>query len=348
MKKFTLTFLITSLIFLTSLTATAGRLGENVYRVGDKTGSNIEFQLNTGRVRWNNATSEMEFSDDGVIFKSFDSLDTSVANESSNALDNVGLAVAIGSGVVSVDLKQKDGSTDPSSSNPAKIAFQNAPTPDGSYSIISMVSPTGLVIPNGATLGSQADLRERVYVYAVNNGGAVELAVSNAYLDNESITYDTVTLDGTSDLADGLYTLAPLSDVSIRVIGNFISQQTLVGDWNTADQGVMAGSFDETFSFSCSVDNNGTATIATRTGQCPQFASVFRSSAGRVTTNIVPGTFFKPPVCQCNPTDVSAAKLVCTENTGEFTTDSNTWHAIITNGSTAVDGDFNIQCEGFR
>lgn len=63
MKKFNKKFRIGGILFLAFL-LTGAKIGENTLRLGDKTGSNIEFQMGNGRFKWDDTAQQLKFSND--------------------------------------------------------------------------------------------------------------------------------------------------------------------------------------------------------------------------------------------------------------------------------------------
>lgn len=69
MKKFYSKFGLLGVLLLISTVVMAAKIGENILRIGDKTGSDVEIQMGSGRVKWSDTDSKMQFSNDGVSFK---------------------------------------------------------------------------------------------------------------------------------------------------------------------------------------------------------------------------------------------------------------------------------------
>jgi len=154
------------------------------------------------------------------------------SSDSSIALTNLGFDVTVGSSAATIALKQKNGSSDATGGSPINIAFRSSTLADAAYSLISITGAISLVVPSGATLGSISGAAQKHYVYALNNSGTVELAVSGILYD-DSILQSTSAIGTGSDSISGLYSSSARSNVAIRVLGYFISTQTTAGDWSS-------------------------------------------------------------------------------------------------------------------
>lgn len=70
MKKFNNKFGFLGWLLLISLIAMGARISDNILRIGDKTGSDIELQMGDGRLKWDDTASVLQFSNDqGSLFK---------------------------------------------------------------------------------------------------------------------------------------------------------------------------------------------------------------------------------------------------------------------------------------
>lgn len=146
-------------------------------------------------------------------------------------LTNLGLQTSVATNNLTIDLVQSDGSTDPASGTGAvKIAFHNATITTGSFTVVSVTSALSITVDSGETLGHTDGDTESIFVYALNNGGTVELAVASKYFD-EGILHSTTALSASADDADVLYSTTARSNVPIRLIGRLLSTQTTAGTW---------------------------------------------------------------------------------------------------------------------
>jgi len=226
MKTFTgkLTLLL-AILFACSISF-AAKIQDNTLILGDQNaGVDKEIQMGSGLLKWDQATSKMQVSDDGIGFQSI--LDLS--GNAAALIENAGFDSSVAASALTIDLKVADGTTDPTSGNLVKIAFRNLVAANGAYNIRTVSSARTIVIPSGATLGHVDATDGFIYLYALNNAGVVELAVSSA-LKDESSRITTVAIDATSD-DDGIYSTAARTDVPFRMLARFKSNQTTAGTW---------------------------------------------------------------------------------------------------------------------
>ncbi len=152
---------------------------------------------------------------------------------------NLGLAASVGSNALTISLKQLDGSSDPSSSAPVKIGFRGTTQANGDASLVSATAATSLVISSGSTLGFANATAEKIYVYALNNAGTIELAASASPWDES--TLQTTTAEGGAGAADSrtvLYSTTARTTKAIRLIGIITATEATAGTWATAPSSV--------------------------------------------------------------------------------------------------------------
>lgn len=158
---------------------------------------------------------------------------TSWANQfRSTDLMNIGIAASVAANALTVALKGEDGN-DPSSTNPVTISFRNATSATGTVSQVRVTSALSVTASSGSTLGTRDATANYVYLYAINNAGAVELALSGSSSWDEGSTQST-TAEGGSGGADSgsvLYSTTARSGVAVRLIGRILSTQTTAGTW---------------------------------------------------------------------------------------------------------------------
>lgn len=149
-------------------------------------------------------------------------------------IKNLGLATSVSGNALTVSLKDRDGS-DPSVNSQVIIPFRHATLSNGSFVRRRVSSALSVVVSSGSTLGTVSGVDAFIYVYAIDNAGTVELAVSRLLLD-EGKRYST-TAEGGAGAADSngvLYSTTARSNVAIRLIGRLLSNQTTAGTWAAA------------------------------------------------------------------------------------------------------------------
>ncbi len=158
------------------------------------------------------------------------------AKTSSYELFNLGLATSVAANALTIALKQADGSTDPTTgAGSVDIGFRSATSANGNYNERSVTSALSLVISSGSTLGTLNGVAAYLWVYALDNAGTVELAVSQTKYDEGSIVSTTAEGGaGAADSATAIYSTTARSNVPIRLIARLLSTQTTAGTWATA------------------------------------------------------------------------------------------------------------------
>lgn len=161
-------------------------------------------------------------------------------------LNNLGLATSVGSGALTVSLKQYDGSTDPSTGTASvTIYFRHSTLTSGAVNARTVTSALSVVVPSGATLGHNDSAGDYIYVYAIDNSGTVELAVSSSNHWDEGERYTTTVMNTSADDAATLYSTAARTNVPIRLIGRMLSLQTTAGTWNSAPSEIHVGNLSQ-------------------------------------------------------------------------------------------------------
>ncbi len=146
---------------------------------------------------------------------------------------NLGLAITVGSNAMTIALKQADGSSDPGAgASSVKISFRNATAATGSYSVVQATAATSVVVSSGSTLGNASGVESFLYVYAINNAGAIELAISSTLYDEGTV--QTSTAEGGAGASDSnavLYSTTARAGKAIRLIARLRSNQATAGTW---------------------------------------------------------------------------------------------------------------------
>lgn len=148
---------------------------------------------------------------------------------------NYSLTASVAASALTVALKTKAAS-DASSSDPIFISFRSATAATGTYVQRSVTGALSVVVSSGSTLGHASAKDEYVYIYAIDNAGTVELAVSSSKIWDEG-TRQTTTAEGGAGAADSkvlLYSSSARTDVGVRLLGRIKSQQATAGTWATA------------------------------------------------------------------------------------------------------------------
>lgn len=155
-------------------------------------------------------------------------------------LENIGLALSVGSSALTIALKQSDGSTDATGGAPVAVSMRDATATNGAYNKRTVTGALSLVIPSGATLGHVDGVEGFIYVYLGDNAGTLSLSATSVLKDEGSL--QTVTAIGTGSDANLLYGTA-LTTKPVRLIVRMKSTQTTAGTWDAVPTEVSLASF---------------------------------------------------------------------------------------------------------
>jgi hypothetical protein len=155
------------------------------------------------------------------------------------------ITATVAASALTVALKGADGN-DPSATNPVDIAFRNATATTGTPSFVAATAATSVVVSSGSTLGHKSAIPHFIYVYALNNAGTIELAVSSVRFDDGSV--QSTTAEGGGGAADSnrvLYSTTARANVAVRLLGRLTSTQAAAGTWATAISEISLPPFQE-------------------------------------------------------------------------------------------------------
>jgi hypothetical protein len=145
------------------------------------------------------------------------------------------IVASVSASAITLALKTTAG-TDPSASDPVKIAFRNATVTNGVGVVRSVTAALSLVIPQGATLGFASSEVDVIYAAFLDNAGTVELAVvKDGSLITEDRNVSSTTIGTGSDSATVIYSATGRSNVSCRLAAVIVIQtDSTAGDWTNA------------------------------------------------------------------------------------------------------------------
>lgn len=148
------------------------------------------------------------------------------------AFENLGLSANSFASALTVAIRQKDGSTNPGTGeDKVVIPFRSSTLGSGEWVKREVTSFRNISIEIGATLNHVSGEDCLIYVYAIDNAGTVEVAVTSRKKD-ESILHNTTAMSASAD-GDALYTDVARTNVPIRFLGVMTSNQTTAGQWDS-------------------------------------------------------------------------------------------------------------------
>lgn len=158
---------------------------------------------------------------------------TSGASSMPFEMYNLGLACSVAGNALTIALKQADGSTNPAAGSGAvKIGFRSATLTSGAYLERSVTGALSVVVSSGSTLGTTSSKDYYLWVYALDNAGTVELAVSQTLFDEKTVLSSMAEGGaGAADTNNVIYSTTARSNVAMRVIGRLKVNQATAGTW---------------------------------------------------------------------------------------------------------------------
>jgi len=277
------------------------------------------------------------------------------APDSSEDILNLGLATSVSGNALTITLTDKSGAT-PSAGSPVKIGFRNPNAGNGTYDIASATSATNLVISPGSTLGTSNATNEEIYIYALNNSGTVELAISRGKYVDSGFRQTTNAEGGAggADFSSSIYSTTARTDVPMRLIGRIGITETIAGTWANNATFVAVESFSDAQIISgggvatnrlrlegANLNNtNGSVTV---NNSSSNWISATSCSGTGVCSYSITGNFSVAPWCTCNPDNSGATNCAV----GPITTTSLT--VVTRNGTTAAnENNTRIICLGYK
>jgi len=115
------------------------------------------------------------------------------------------------------------------------LGFRSTTLTSGTITTV-IGTPSNLVVPSGATLGTVSAIASSLVILALNNAGTIELAVINLSGGNdltETGLISTTAISAGSASASVAYSTTARTNVAYRVIGRIDSTQTTAGTWAT-------------------------------------------------------------------------------------------------------------------
>lgn len=191
--------------------------------------------LQTAGVRASNITSQSSAAGlplvaDGAGAATFSNISTINSGE----ILNLSLSTSVGSSLLNVNVLTA-AAANATSSTPIRIGFRNATATAGTFTDRTVTAALTISsVAVGCTLGLKSAFNQYIYVWAIDNAGTVELALSGSRCFDEGSTYNTTVINGSSTNALVLYSTTARTAVPIRLIGRLQSNQVTSGTYATA------------------------------------------------------------------------------------------------------------------
>lgn len=160
-----------------------------------------------------------------------------------DALLNCSLAAAVATSNLTITLKDGTGGI-PDASSPAKVAFRSATAATGVPVFRNVTSAITGTVLSGSTLGSTNAKANWIYVYLIDNGGAVEFAWSASKRFDDGTLQNTTADAGTATSKYAIYSNIARTGVAVRLIGRIKSTQATAGTWATAPSEIAVWPFE--------------------------------------------------------------------------------------------------------
>lgn len=174
-------------------------------------------------------------------------LDMTGIGSHTQGLVNMSVACSVAASALTVSLKDKNGIT-PSAASPVRISFRST-AEDGKYVVRTITSDISVVLSSGSTLAHISAQAFPIFIYAIDNAGTVELAVSSTFF-GDGVAINTTAEGGAGGADSGIvaYSTTARSNVSSRLIARVISAQATAGTWATAPILITSGALEKAVS----------------------------------------------------------------------------------------------------
>jgi hypothetical protein len=154
-----------------------------------------------------------------------------------------GIVVAsVASNALTLAIKTQAGA-DPSGSDVVLFGFRNALAGSGNCVIRSVTVPLSIVLPAGASLGHVSARDQQIILYAIDNAGTVELAVSVVSASDYIRLGNSTAISSGSNNPGLLYSNVARSNVPLIQLARLTSNQAAAGTWAAAPKQIDLAPF---------------------------------------------------------------------------------------------------------
>lgn len=113
------------------------------------------------------------------------------------------------------------------------FSFRSSSLTSGLLITLAVSSAVTLTIPSGTTIGTTNNDSSRIHVYAINNAGTIELALSGNPGIDTSLVFNTTAISGGTS-RDLLYSTTARTSVPVVYLGFITAPQATAGTWASA------------------------------------------------------------------------------------------------------------------
>lgn len=199
-------------------------------------------------------------------------------------VDQPVLTFSVSLSALTIALKTPAGA-DATAAAPVTIPFRSATLSSGALAVRKATAAASLVVSSGSTLGTASGKDAWLHIYALDNSGTIELAITGTYYGSDFI--GNTTAEGGAGAADSratIYSTTGRTGVAMRLLASVRSNQTAAGTWaavpvetRLAEQGGDAtglGMFRHFESTEQTVTPNSTLNVAHGLGVVPKLFTV--------------------------------------------------------------------------
>lgn len=146
-------------------------------------------------------------------------------------IDQPTLTFSVASSALTINLKTPAGA-DATAAAPLTLAFRSATLTSGALAVRKLTAAASLVVSSGSTLGTISATDAWLYIYALDNAGTIELAISGTYYGEHFIGSSSAEGGaGAADTRATIYSTTARSSVAMRLLAAVRSNQTTAGTW---------------------------------------------------------------------------------------------------------------------
>lgn len=203
---------------------------------------------------------------------------------------NLQVSPSVASNALTVAFKYKDG-TDPSASQVVVFPMRSGTATSGAFNNRTLATAASVVVPNTALLGHTSALKQYIYVYAIDNSGTIEVAVSSKFFGWQGIV-STTAVSTAADSGTVMYSTTLRSSVPYACVAMLEVTEAAAGVWATAPSQVNPAPFTfPTVSFSAHKNTTNQTSVASGAYTKVTFGTTIYNNGSLLSSS----TFTPPP-----------------------------------------------------